>query len=429
MTRLAVLDGFVSKTAVFWLTLLSLLAANIGYSYYQYTKLKEYNYVTLKAKLVSSKELKSKDGTTSYFSVLFRSPQMDFRTYYQTNMKRFEGSYFDVIVDTKKLSFIDLFKPPRVKLTSIKKSDETDGLQLRFKEFIASQHESEKAKEIYLNLFLNSEVSPEVEEFINGYGLGAFFAISGLNVALLMSFIFLLFIPPFKLLQDRYFPYINREFWILLPSFALLLLYAYLTDFTPSFIRAVVASIILFFFALRGEELLNYKTLFLTTAVCLAIFPSFLFSIGFWLSFYGVFLIYLFLANNKLKNKVAIYVALSSWLFVAMLPVIHYIFALFTKAHLLNSLFSAIFDAFYPLSLVAHLVGFGWIFDDWIVSTVDSAKELVRAEFLTPTWFFVLHIALSFIAAIKKEGFFAFNIFAFGYLFAGIYVSLSAQPS
>ncbi len=412
-----------SKAVIFWAIVLAILSANIGYSYFSFAKLKEFDYATLNAKLISSKELKSKDGTP-YFSLLFRAPQMDFRSYYTTNMRQYEGYYFDVSIKTANLSFIDLFKAPRLKIEKIYNTGSFDKIQQSFKNFIASQHTEQKASEIYLNLFLNSEVSPEIDNFISCYGLGAFFAISGLNVALLLAFIFFVFTSPFRVLQERYCPYVNREFWILFLSFGVLFFYAYLTDFTPSFIRAVIASVILFFFALKGESILGYKTLFLTTIVCLAVFPSFLFSIGFWLSFYGVFLIYLFLANNTIKSKALIYVALSSWLFVAMLPVIHYIFAIFTKAHLLNSIFSAAFDLFYPISLTAHLVGFGWVFDDFVLRAVDSSKELTREEFLTPTWFFVVYIALSFASARLKLGFLLFNTLAIGYLIAALsYIS------
>lgn len=417
MTTIAAFGRINSKSAIFYFALLAVLTVNICYSYYSFIKLKEFDYATLNAKLISSKELKNKNGDI-YFSLLFRSPQMDFRTYSKLNMKRYEGRYFNAVIKTTNLSFVDLFKTPRLKLESMGDTGVLDNVQQSFKNFIASQHSDAKAREIYLNLFLNSEVSPEIDSFIGGYGLGAFFAISGLNVALLMAFIFFVLALPFRLIQERCCPYVNREFFILLLSFAVLVFYAYLTDFTPSFIRALIASIILFFFALRGDNILSYKTLFFTTAVCIAMFPSFLFSIGFWLSFYGVFLIYLFLAYNKLKNKVLTYVALSSWLFAAMLPIIHYIFALFTKAHLLNSIFSVAFDVFYPLSLVIHIFGIGWIFDSLIVSAVDSSKELLRSEFLTPTWFFILYLATSFASMRYKLWFLVFNTLCFGYLIA-----------
>jgi len=422
MHQLSVLDRLSSKTVIFWLLLASIFTANIVHSYYSYKKLTEFEYTTLHAKLISSKERRGQNGQV-YFSLFLRSGELDFRAYSKSDMKDKEGRYFDAIVKTKGLTFVDILKTPRLRIESMKPSNETDTLQAAFKNFISSQHKEIVTKEIYLNLFLNSEVGEEVEGFISGYGLGAFFAISGLNVALLTGFIFIVLSPMVRFFQDRFFPYIDRRFWIFVFCFVLLAFYAYLTDFTPSFVRAVIAAIIVFYFALRGDEVLNYKTLFLTTTICLALFPSFLFSIGFWLSFYGVFLIFLFLQNTHFKHKIVIYIALSSWLFAAMLPIIHYIFALFTKAHLLNSLFSVAFDIFYPISLSAHLLGLGWLFDSFLLTAVDSSRGLAREEFLTPLWFFVSYVALSFGAAFKKELFFAFNAAMLAY-FAAVMVYL-----
>jgi len=419
MTLNAVLERFISKAAIFWLLLIAVLSANLVYSFANYKKLTEFEYASVNAKLISSKERRSKNGEP-YFSLLFRSSAFDFRAYSKINMKSNEGRYFELIVKTDKLSFLDIFKTPRLKIESMTIDGRNDSLKETFRRFISNQHESPQIKELYLNLFLNSEVGSEVEDFINAYGLGAFFAISGLNVALLTGFIFLVLSPIFRLFQDRFFPYTNRKIWIFTLCFAFLLFYSYLTDFTPSFVRAVIAAIVLFYFALRADEIVNYKTLLITTAVCVALFPSFLFSIGFWLSFYGVFLIFLFLSNVELKNKVAVYIALSSWLFFAMLPVIHYIFALFTSMHLLNTLFGAIFDLFYPISLLSHAVGAGWIFDPLLLKAVKSSSLLLKSEFSTPLWFFIFYIALSFLAAFDKRVFFALNVAIFSYFSAAM---------
>ncbi|MCI4399947.1 MAG: ComEC/Rec2 family competence protein [Campylobacteraceae bacterium] len=419
MTQNAVLEWFTSRVAIFWLLLLVVLSANLAYSFISYQKLTEFEYASINAKLISSKERRSKNGEP-YFLLLFRSNALDFRAYSKINMKSNEGRYFDLIVKTDKLSFADTFKAPKLKIESMTTSSQNDLIKEAFRRFISDQHESPQIKELYLNLFLNSEVGSEVEDFINAYGLGAFFAISGLNVALLTGFIFLILSPPFRLFQDRFFPYVNRKVWIFALCFAFLLFYSYLTDFTPSFVRAVIAAIVVFYFALRADEIVNYKTLLLTTAVCVAFFPAFLFSIGFWLSFYGVFLIFLFLSNTEFKSNITVYIALSSWLFLAMMPIIHYLFSLFTLAHLLNTLFGAIFDIFYPISLVLHIVGLGWIFDPLLLKAVKSSSLLSRGEFSTPLWFFISYIALSFLAAFDKRVFFVLNVAIFSYFSAAM---------
>ncbi len=409
--------ALLPKAAIFYSLLLLIFSANIIFAMLSYEKLKEFDYHTLHAKLISQKERVGANGGV-YFSLFFRSSQIDFRGYFKSSLKSKEGEYFSVLVKTKELSFVDMFKTPRLKIVSLEPTGEKSEIQTSLKEFLSAQHKDVRMQEFYLNLFLNSEVGAQIEDFINSYGLGAFFAISGLNVALLIAFIFFILVPPFRYIQDRFFPYSNRNFWIYIFCLYFLFFYAYLADFTPSFMRAVVAAVVVFYFALRGDNILSYKTLFLTTIFCFAIFPAFVFSIGFWLSVYGVFLIFLFLANTDFKHKALIYITLSSWLFFAMAPIIHYIFAIFTKAHLLNTLFGAIFDVFYPVSLMLHLFGLGWIFDDLLLIAISSAGELKKEEFLTPLWFFLFYIALSFAAAFDKRIFFAFNACVTAYFMA-----------
>jgi competence protein ComEC len=84
--------------------------------------------------------------------------------------------------------------------------------------------------------------------------------------------------------------------------------------------RAIAAFAVIFYFGVTGLKLLGYGSLIASALLCLALFPEFVFSIGFWLSFYGVFLIYLFLNSVKIKNKVVLYVALNVWLFFPWLP-------------------------------------------------------------------------------------------------------------
>lgn len=76
---------------------------------------------------------------------------------------------------------------------------------------------------------------------------------------------------------------------------------------------------------------------------------------------------------------------------------------------------------FYPISLTAHILGIGWIFDGVILYAIGSSKELIREEFLTPVWFFVFYLTLSFAAAFDKRIFFALNAVIAGYFMGVIF--------
>lgn len=399
-----------------------IFAFNLLFLFLQYKTFTEYPYTKLTAKLISQKVKVSQNGNR-YTSLVFKGENITFKTISSDIFKEKEDGYFELTLKTSNVGFLDFIKGPKLKATEIRELNKKDTLKQAVKEFITSQHADERIKELYLNLFLNSEVSSEVDDFIQSYGLGAFFALSGLNVALLTGFMFLLFSPLFAYFQDRYFPYANRTVWIVSASLLFLLFYAYLTDFTPSFIRAVVSAFALFYLSLRGENLLGGKTLIAAVIVCVSIFPTFLFSVGFWLSVYGVLMIYIFTKNTEFKNDTTSYFALSIWLFFAMQPILHYLFGIFTGAHLLNPIFGGIFDVFYPLSFVLHLFNIGWLFDDMLISFIKSAGELARYEFKTPTWFFAIYLFFALFAVFKKEWFLMFNITITVYgISAGIYL-------
>ncbi len=134
-------------------------------------------------------------------------------------------------------------------------------------------------------------------------------------------------------------------------------------------------------------------------------------------------MIYIFTKNTEFKNDITSYFALSIWLFFAMQPILHYLFGIFTGAHLLNPIFGAIFDVFYPLSFVLHLFNIGWLLDDMLISFIKSASELARYEFKTPTWFFAIYLFFALFAVFKKEWFLMFNITIAAYgISAGIYL-------
>lgn len=395
---------------------------NILFSLFAYNKLTQYPYAKVEAKLISQKPKASQNGNI-YFLLNFKSNDFSFQTTSQKSFMGMEDGYFSVTVKTANMGFLDFLKAPRLKNTDIISLQQNDRLKQHIKDFIASQHSNNDVKEIYLNLFLNSEVSGEVDSFIKNYGLGAFFALSGLNVALIVGFMFVILSPIFSYFQDRFFPYLNRKVWIVSASLVFLLFYAYLTDFTPSFIRAVVSAFVLFYLGIRGANLFGGKTLLAAVIVCIAVFPTFLFSIGFWLSVCGVFLIYVFIANTNFKSELASYFALSIWLFFAMQPILHYLFGLFTGAHLLNPIFSVLFDVFYPLSILCHILHVGWIFDDMLLAFVGSADSFAKYDFTTPAWFFVLYCALALLSIFKKDAFLAFNTAAVSYAAgAGFYL-------
>jgi competence protein ComEC len=69
-----------------------------------------------------------------------------------------------------------------------------------------------------------------------------------------------------------------------------------------------------------------------------------------------------------------------------MLPVVHMVFPLTTPLQLLSPFLSLLFSAFYPLSMLLHLLGIGNLFDGVLLHLFtmgNSLKSIVLAPLLT----------------------------------------------
>jgi competence protein ComEC len=166
----------------------------------------------------------------------------------------------------------------------------------------------------------------------------------------------------------------------------------------PSLLRAYAMVLVGWLALLFGVELLSFSFLAVCGVALLALFPGLGLSIGFWLSVAGVFFIYLFLQYTRSWPAWAIFLGLNLWVYLAMLPVVHAIFPLFSPWQILSPLLTLLFTVFYPLSMVLHLLGWGGAMDGWLhaLLTLPSARSVVT--FKTPLWLLVLFLALSLLA-------------------------------
>ncbi|MDN5076524.1 ComEC/Rec2 family competence protein, partial [Aliarcobacter butzleri] len=104
---------------------------------------------------------------------------------------------------------------------------------------------------------------------------------------------------PYSFFQNKYFPYRNRRFDILLITMAILFYYLLLTDIVPSLLRAFVLFSLGLYLLRSNIKVISYLTLFYTFLIVIALFPQYIFNIGFWFSIFAVFYIYLFIQYFK----------------------------------------------------------------------------------------------------------------------------------
>ncbi|WP_228201266.1 ComEC/Rec2 family competence protein [Aliarcobacter skirrowii] len=274
--------------------------------------------------------------------------------------------------------------------------------------------------ELFEALFLAVPVSKELRDVITAYGIAHVVALSGFHLAVLSFVIYWILYFPYSFLQNRYFPYRNRRFDILLITMAILFYYLLLTDIVPSLLRAFVLFCIGIFLLRSNMKIFSYTTLLYTFLIVIAIFPKFIFSIGFWFSIFAVFYIYLFIQYFKNINRVVLYLFFNVWMFLIFNPIVHYFFPQTAIEQFYSIPITILFTIFYPLEIVAHIFNFSIYFDNYLKIFLEN--KIYVYEVFTPLYFFILYIIFSFLSIWSKKSFFVLNILMIGFNFY-LYIS------
>ena len=261
---------------------------------------------------------------------------------------------------------------------------------------IDSQHNEKLFSSLYKTLFLALPASPELREILTTFSIAHLVALSGFHLGLLAFMLHIIFVLIYKFFQQRYFPWRSRSIDIMYLSLITLSFYVVFTDFPPSLLRAFTMMLVGWYIYDRGLELLSFENLTLTILILFVLSPSLLFSIGLWFSVAGVFYILLFLRHFSNLHKAWQFLLLHIWIFILMIPVVHFVFNEFTFLQLLSPLLSMLFILFYPLVLFLHLVGYGGLFDILLNNIFSMSAEMHFIH--TPLWFLVIFLSASILA-------------------------------
>ncbi len=307
---------------------------------------------------------------------------------------------------TDKVTFFDFLKGFYAPSFEIGLLAYHDSFKENLQEMITKQHSDEEMQELFAALFLATPISKGLRQKVSKLGISHLIAISGYHLSFIFGLLYLLLSRPYRLLQERYFPYRNRYFDLSMGILIFLFGYMYLLDFTPSLIRSFVMMAFAFFLFHRHMKILSFEVLAVAVLVILAIKPTLLFSIGFWFSVSGVFYIYLYLHYFKEQHKWLLLGLINLWVFVCMIPIVHTIFPIFSWAQLTSPLISILFAIFYPLEMLLHLIGEGDLLDSWLKLYLDSSSEIIALK--TPLWYLALYILTSLLAIFERRFLFVF---------------------
>lgn len=346
-----------------------------------------------------------------YNILKLKSANFDFFSEFETSIEDEEIEKLDilnVIILTKNVSFLDYIKGFYTKTIYFERLQKEAIFKDDILKKIKSNHSDEMIIELFNTLFLAIPVSKELRAIFTNYSISHVVALSGFHLVVLSFIIYWIFYFPYSFIHQKYFPYRNKRFDILLLTIFILFNYLLLTNIVPSLLRAFTLFCLGIFLLRSNIKLFSFMTLLFTFLIVIAFFPKYLFSIGFWFSTLAVFYIYLFIQYFKEINKWILFLFFNIWMFLIFNPIVHYFFYETAIQQFYSIPITIFFTLFYPFEIFAHIFGFSIYIDKYIKIFLDYKFDVYMIK--TPLWFLVIFVINSFVAIFSKKAFITLNV-------------------
>ena len=322
------------------------------------------------------------------------------------NLNKFD--LLNVTLITHNISFMEYLKGFYSKVIYFDRLERKETFKDKIINKIDSNHNETIIKELFQALFLAVPISKELRDICTNYGIAHVIALSGFHIVILSFCIYWIVYFPYSFFHQKFFPYRNKRFDILIFTLIFLLYYLILTDIVPSLLRAFVMFCLGIYLLRSNIKIFSYMTLFYTFLIVMALFPKYIFSLGFWFSIMAVFYIYLFLQYFKNLNKYFQLFFFNLWMFLIFNPIVHFYFPQTTIEQFLSIIITITFAIFYLFEIVAHILDFAIYFDGYIKEFLEY--EFYVYEVKTPFYFFIVFLISSFLSIFYKKAFWILNI-------------------
>jgi len=338
-------------------------------------------------------------------------------SFYTTRYQREDLSYHRLrlqLFPNNEIRFIDFLGTFYVESKVKKRLPLPFSLKEALLNAIASQHHDKSLTSFYQAIFFATPLDKTLREEINKLGISHLVALSGFHLGILWAVIYGLLLLLYKPFQQRYFPFRHALFDVGLVTIILLAVYLYFVDFPPSLVRAYAMMLCGWILILLGLSMLSFSFLWAIVFMLLALFPSLLVSLSFWLSVAGVFYIYLLLhyvPKNHQWLTTLFFIPIG--IFVLMLPIIHAIFPITSSYQLFSPLLSLLFVPFYPIVILLHILGLGALLDTFLVMLFNP--QVIVYEMLLDIEYFLAYLTLSLLSMWHKYIFYFLCVLAFGF--------------
>ncbi len=395
----------------FLLIILFLFLFNISILYNNYKSFKQDEIIETKATILNiyNKDkyniLKLKSNNFTFFTSIDK----------QSTYKKLQN--INIYIVTKDINFYDYLKGFYTKSFNINIIENIPLLKNNINNFIYSQHINDDISSLYSALFLAINVNEQIRQLCSNFGISHLVAISGFHLGVISFVLYFLISLLYSPIHQKYFPYRNKRFDLLIVISIILFSYLLFVDLVPSLLRSFVMFIFGLFLLRNNIKILSFETLLIIVLIIIALFPKLLFSISLWFSVAGVFYIYLFLHYFKNLNKYFQFILFNFWIYFAMNPIVHYFFGTTSLEQLYSPIITLIFTLFYPLAAALHILNIGNLLDSLLELLLSY--EVQTKEVFTPLWLFISYIIISLFSIFSKKAFVVLNIL---FLLFGLYL-------
>jgi len=397
------------------LFLLCVLLVRLGLTYYSYQDFISKPFYYTDAKVIHSYE---KFKGNRHYQVL-KLQSEEGLSFYTTNYSKEDFTHKRLrvqIFPNQNITFRDYLGTFYVK----SKIKEQQLLPLTIKDTllkkVAMQHEALSLQSFYNAIFFATPLDKVLREKVSMLGISHLVALSGFHLGILWGLVYGVLLLFYRPLQQRFFPYRHALFDVGAVAMVFLGLYVWFVDFPPSLIRSYAMVMVGWIVLILGMELLSFTFLATIMFLLVALFPSLMVSLSFWLSVAGVFYIFLVLQYSRgVKVWIISLLFIPFGIFIFMLPIVHSIFPIISGYQLLSPLLSLFFVPFYPLAMVLHLFGYGGVIDTVLLSLFNMPQN--SNESLLPVWAVSIYVGISIGAIWNKKLFWSVLGLASLYMF------------
>jgi competence protein ComEC len=396
-----------AKYKRFFYTLISLVflfLLSLSFEYVNYKSIKKEELFETKVYIVNIYEkenslvLKLKNKSFTFFTSVSKN----------NSLKKLDT--LNIAFITTHIDFYNFLKGFYAQNIYYESLEKEKSLKQSLVENINLQHSNEKIRELFQALFLAIPLSSDLRDFFSAISLSHLIALSGFHLAVLSYVSYIILYPLYYNFHKKHFPYRNKKFDILILTCIGLLFYLIFTGFVPSLLRAFIMLIVSIFLLRSNIKIFSFYSLFLVLFIILILYPKYLFSLGLWFSFFGVFYIFLFIQYFKnIKSKIFQVLFFNYWIYFALNPIIHYFFPLTSYEQLISPLLTIIFILFYPFELFLHFINYGFLLDEYLEMLIQM--DIKTYEKSTSLSFLIFFIICSFLSIKSKYSYFILNFF------------------